>query len=84
LPIAVLLSLIGVKGFVVNVPHRYFAFSKIGIDRDVLPISEVMVQSYEHSEHEIYVLFLTRCGSRAGLNEALVMMIMGTGAGEFL
>jgi hypothetical protein len=53
LPIAVLLTLIGVKGFVVNVPHRYFMFSKIGIDRDVLPISEVMVKSYEHSEHEI-------------------------------
>ncbi|HET9281374.1 MAG TPA: ATP-binding protein [Candidatus Angelobacter sp.] len=53
LPIAVLLTLIGVKGFMLNVPHRYFVYSKIGIDRDVLPIPEVMVQSYELSEHEI-------------------------------
>jgi len=53
LPIALLLTLIGVKGFVLNVPHRYFVFSKIGVDRNVLPIPEVMVQSYELSEPEM-------------------------------
>lgn len=53
LPIAVLLTLIGVKGFALSLPHRYLVYSRMGVDRDVLPIPEVMVQSYEAPEHEI-------------------------------
>jgi hypothetical protein len=53
LPIAVLLTLIGVKGFVLSLPNRYLVHMRTGIDRDVLPIPEVLVQSYEASEHEI-------------------------------
>ena len=53
LPIAFLLTLIGVKGFVLSLPNRYLVHMRTGIDRDVLPIPEVLVQSYEASEHEI-------------------------------
>jgi Schlafen, AlbA_2 len=53
LPIAFLLTLIGVKGFVLSLPNRYLVHMRTGIDRDVLPIPEVLVQSYEVSEHEI-------------------------------
>jgi hypothetical protein len=53
LPIAVLLTLVGVKGSVLHVPRRSFVFSHIRIDRDILPIPEVMVESYDAPAHTI-------------------------------
>jgi hypothetical protein len=54
LPIAVMLTLVGVKGFAMSVPQRFRIFNQgRRIDRDILPLPEVMIDSYDIAEHTI-------------------------------
>ena len=53
LPITVLLTLVGAKGLVLHVPRRFSVFSHIRIDRDILPIPEVMIESYDILAHTL-------------------------------
>jgi hypothetical protein len=52
LPIVVMLTLVGVKGFTMSIPQRFIPFNQCGmIDRDVLQLPEVMLDSYDTPQH---------------------------------
>ena len=53
LPIALMLTLVGVKGFSLIIPQRFSVYSNTPIDRDILQFPEVMVDDYDRPAHVV-------------------------------
>jgi hypothetical protein len=47
LPIAIMVSLLGVRGYQMAAGQQFFQYEETSIDRDVIPVPEVIVDDFE-------------------------------------
>jgi hypothetical protein len=53
LPVAAMLTLIGVKELPISIPKRFYSYSKVPIGHDVLQIPEVIIDNFDTPAHVV-------------------------------